>query len=258
MLKITIKKIAAIGTTIKPIEYSFVFLTKRSKHPCFGVGTLQHFSLIKKLKSSGDIMPQQSYCLDTSSNELHCFSKLSNSDKLKISTFEDMLIMLPHLSTHVVVIRPSPKSYGFLLRLSFLENEQKKKRANIGIIFVANNGFLRIYLNQYKFGKIFVNFLHKINKIYNIRLYIKVAQNVQKDFTEQFRIKIRENFPQNPNETIGFNRSADNRKFLEIKEHLARYVPHDRTFEKAFEKASNSLKTSRSVVNTSAKKQLEN
>ncbi|RNA10815.1 hypothetical protein BpHYR1_043166 [Brachionus plicatilis] len=82
--------------------------------------------------------------------------------------------------------------------------------------------------------------------------------HVQKDFTEQFRIKIRENFPQNPNETIDFYRSADNRKFLEIKEHLARYVPHDRTFEKAFEIASNSLKTSRSVVNTSAKKQPEN
>ncbi|RNA10650.1 hypothetical protein BpHYR1_003373 [Brachionus plicatilis] len=62
----------------------------------------------------------------------------------------------------------------------------------------------------------------------------------KKDFTEQFRIKIRENFPQNPNETIGFYRSADNRKFLEIKEHLAPYVPHDRTFEKDFEKASNS------------------
>ncbi|RMZ99522.1 hypothetical protein BpHYR1_028933 [Brachionus plicatilis] len=41
--------------------------------------------------------------------------------------------------------------------------------------------------------------------------------HVQKDFTEQFRIKIRENFPQNPNETIGFYRSADNRKFLEKK-----------------------------------------
>ncbi|RNA25021.1 hypothetical protein BpHYR1_046809 [Brachionus plicatilis] len=70
--------------------------------------------------------------------------------------------------------------------------------------------------------------------------------DVQKDFTRQFRIKIRENFPQNPNETIGFYRSADNRKFLGIKflgiltfciiEHFARYVPHDRTFEKAFEK----------------------
>ncbi|RNA31583.1 hypothetical protein BpHYR1_010099 [Brachionus plicatilis] len=180
-------------------------------------------------------------------------------------------------------------------------------------------------------------------------------------FTEQFRIKIRENFPQNPNETIGFYRSADKRKFLEIKvlilmkelmldtniqidkllkhssiesdtpsrslfmsvsketeEHgdtlrmldmwqfhfkfsiclnklfwfvfkdlrhlesivvdedvkhegglnttlglesyikLIRYVPHDRTFEKAFKKASNSLKTSCSVVKNSAKKQLEN
>ncbi|RNA38353.1 hypothetical protein BpHYR1_035443 [Brachionus plicatilis] len=71
--------------------------------------------------------------------------------------------------------------------------------------------------------------------------------HVQKDFTEQFRIKIRENFPQKPNGTIVFYRSADNRKFLEIKEHLARYVPHDRTFEKAIVKASNSLKTSRSV-----------
>ncbi|CAF0953607.1 unnamed protein product [Brachionus calyciflorus] len=75
----------------------------------------------------------------------------------------------------------------------------------------------------------------------------------QKDFTNELRKKIKENFPDNPNETLSFYQNKDNCAFTSIKTHLKKYLPYKTEFNVAWLNTSNSLKNDRSA----AKKQKE-
>ncbi|RNA20820.1 hypothetical protein BpHYR1_007314, partial [Brachionus plicatilis] len=70
----------------------------------------------------------------------------------------------------------------------------------------------------------------------------------QKDFTQELKNLIHEKNPEKLHETITFYRNKDFTKFIEIKERLTKFVLSGETFEKAYEKARNSLKTQRSKL----------
>ncbi|RNA39129.1 hypothetical protein BpHYR1_043278 [Brachionus plicatilis] len=68
----------------------------------------------------------------------------------------------------------------------------------------------------------------------------------QKDFTNALRSLLKENFPNDQNETMTFYEKKDHTKLLEIKRKLKKYVPKDSAFDLAWDRARDNLKNARS------------